>query len=203
MPTTIYKPETFLDECLDYQTALNEMQDPIAQDILGKEFGELLFGRANFLGEKRIIIRAKEALVASKAGNVNAIAGETRTAGLATLEFENVVAKGRLGNPEYLRSIKRGGTLALTLYDAQAISLDELVLDLVDAKDDLADNPDLLDNRMPSDRTLRLPIHFPVQAINFVICASGQEPYRHSEHVAQNDSFFLPAFVPQGWTQSV
>ncbi len=202
MPATVYTPENFLEECRDYQAALAEMQDPAAQDMLGKEFGALLFGRANYLGEKRIVIGGEDTFVPLRTGNFNQIAGKTGPPKLPALEFDDiVVAKGRLGNPEYAWSRRRGGTIALTLYDAQVIRVDELILDLLDADDELARDPTLLNNRMPDSRSLRLPILFPVDAVNLVMCASGREPYRHSSHVAQNE--YYPLQLPAGFTQGV
>lgn len=195
MATKIYTPENFLEECRDYQSALTEMEDPAAQDVLGKEFGVLLFGKANYLGEKRVVIGGKDTFVPLKTGNINQTAGQTDSPVLPTLDFEdNVVAKGHLGNPEYARSKSRGGTLALTLYDAQVLSVDELILDLVDTNDELAKDPSLLNNRMPRGRPLRLPILFPVMRINLVLCASSHEPYRHSSHVEENE--FYPLHLP-------
>jgi hypothetical protein len=176
-------PENFLEECRHYQAAIEEMRDPVARDELGKQFCGLLFGRANHFGESRIIVRADVAFVSSATGSVNQTTVRERTDTVPALQFREVVAQGRLGNPEYSR-FRREGVLAWTLYDARVGHIGEV--DIEDLAAEVDEDPTFMRDRLPVDRPLHLPIHLPVAFIDTVLCASGQEPYQHSERVTAN-----------------
>jgi hypothetical protein len=176
-------PKDFLDECRQYQAAIEEMRDPAARDALGKQFCGLLFGRANHFGESRIIVRADVAFVSSATGSVNQTTVRERTNTVPALQFREIVARGRMGNPEYTR-FRREGVLAWTLYDARVGHAAEIEEE--DLGDEVAEDPRFMMDRLPVDRPLHLPIHLPVAFIDTVLCASGQEPYQHSERVVAN-----------------
>jgi hypothetical protein len=159
-------PKDFLDECRQYQAAIEEMRDPAARDALGKQFCGLLFGRANHFGESRIIVRADVAFVSSATGSVNQTTVRERTNTVPALQFREI------------------GVLAWTLYDARVGHAAEIEEE--DLGDEVAEDPRFMMDRLPVDRPLHLPIHLPVAFIDTVLCASGQEPYQHSERVVAN-----------------
>jgi hypothetical protein len=183
---SIYKPSTFLEECLDFQAAIDKTTNPEIKDSLGKEFCALLFGRANYLGSKQVIIKSAVALVALATGRVNETNAQSGFIPSPALQFDEVVAKGRLGNPEYTR-FKEQGVLTWPIFDAHVLNVAETSPD--ELMDEIGENQDFLVNRMPTDRPLRRPIHMPVALIEQVYCGSEDEPYTHSERIASSSHF--------------
>ena len=158
MSRELYVPENFLAECQDLQRVINDVPDPAQKDELGYQFRAALFGRAEYYGHKRIIVRSMAAFVLS----TNEQHAEDASAGL---QMTDVVARGHLGNVTYFR-FGENATLAWPIYDARVMNTE--VLDAEDI-DPMAQE---FGHYMPTERPSRLPVHMPVSMIDYALCAA-------------------------------
>lgn len=109
-----------------------------------------------YLGANRVVVKSKTAYVVSVEKR------EQDHEGLLALQFGSITARGHLGKVEYI-DINQGGVLSWSVYDAEIWNTQEVLFDVENSKD-WGEGAYL-----PSGRSMRLPLHLPVNLIEFAL----------------------------------